>query len=48
MEKMINTHEYSETESYCDTDTTWCTLVFNANEAKNISKIQLEWNIPVK
>lgn len=46
--KMLNNQEYSETESNCGIDAPWCVLVFNANEAKNISKIQLEWNISKK
>lgn len=48
METMLNNQEYSETESNCGMDTPWCTLIFNTNEAKNISKIQLEWNVPAK
>lgn len=48
MEKMLDNQEYSETESNCGMDTPWCTLIFNTNEAKNISKIQLEWNMPAK
>lgn len=48
METMLNNHKYIETESNCGIDAPWCTLIFNADEAKNISKIQLEWNIPAK
>ena len=48
METMLNNHKYSETESNCGIDAPWCILIFNTNEAQNISKIQLEWDIPAQ
>lgn len=48
MEAMLNNHKYSETESNCGIDAPWCILIFNTNEAQNISKIQLEWDIPAQ